>query len=256
MKTSTDISNLMVVSRDLGVLRSISTMAASNFLRLETAPNAWEAMERMRAGTSPHLLLLDLHEGDADCIDMLRWMRRVRPSLPVILIGHAGDAISQDESTRLGARAYLARPLDERQLVAVIESSLTAEDVAEVVVQGNGLPLSSRISDPLPIPPVPSDFGTKSLRALLKSVRTEAERNAIAMALEKTGGNRKAAARLLKVSYRTVLYKIEEYKMILPDSPHYTKTDGNGNLMRDVRDSSGSGQPAGNPSMQGRKELQ
>jgi two-component system, NtrC family, response regulator AtoC len=55
--------------------------------------------------------------------------------------------------------------------------------------------------------------GFKSLRSLLQSVRAEAERNAIAMALEKTGWNRKAAARLLKTSYRTVLYKIEQYKM-------------------------------------------
>jgi hypothetical protein len=47
----------------------------------------------------------------------------------------------------------------------------------------------------------------------VQSVKAEAERNAIAMALEKTGWNRKAAARLLKVSYRTVLYKIEQYRM-------------------------------------------
>ena len=47
----------------------------------------------------------------------------------------------------------------------------------------------------------------------MQSVRFEAERNAIATALEKTGWNRKAAARLLKVSYRTLLYKIEQYHM-------------------------------------------
>lgn len=53
----------------------------------------------------------------------------------------------------------------------------------------------------------------KSLRSLLRSVKEEAERNAIASALEETGWNRKAAARLLKTSYRTVLYKIEQYQM-------------------------------------------
>jgi hypothetical protein len=31
--------------------------------------------------------------------------------------------------------------------------------------------------------------------------------------LQKTGWNRKAAARLLQVSYRTMLYKIEHYHM-------------------------------------------
>jgi DNA-binding NtrC family response regulator len=53
----------------------------------------------------------------------------------------------------------------------------------------------------------------QSLKSLIQSVKSEAERNAIAAALEKTGWNRKAAARLLKVSYRTLLYKIDHYNM-------------------------------------------
>ena len=53
----------------------------------------------------------------------------------------------------------------------------------------------------------------KPLRSLLKSVREEAERNAIVQTLERTRWNRKAAARLLKVSYRTILYKIQQYEL-------------------------------------------
>jgi two-component system, NtrC family, response regulator AtoC len=52
-----------------------------------------------------------------------------------------------------------------------------------------------------------------SLKALLENVKSQTERNAIAMALQKTGWNRKAAARLLSVSYRSLLYKIERYHM-------------------------------------------
>jgi DNA-binding NtrC family response regulator len=61
--------------------------------------------------------------------------------------------------------------------------------------------------------------GSDSLKALVQNVKLEAEKNAIAAALERTGWNRKAAARLLKVSYRTLLYKIEQYQMRAPDSP-------------------------------------
>jgi two-component system, NtrC family, response regulator AtoC len=56
----------------------------------------------------------------------------------------------------------------------------------------------------------------KSLKSLIQGVKWEAERNAIAAALLQTGWNRKAAARMLKVSYRTMLYKIEQYKMRAP----------------------------------------
>jgi len=60
--------------------------------------------------------------------------------------------------------------------------------------------------------------GSKSLKSLIQDVKTEAERNAIAAALQKTGWNRKAAARLLQVSYRTLLYKIEQYHMSASDN--------------------------------------
>jgi two-component system, NtrC family, response regulator AtoC len=59
---------------------------------------------------------------------------------------------------------------------------------------------------------------SKSLKSIVQSLRWEAEKNAITVALEKTGWNRKAAARLLGVSYRTILYKIEQYRMAAPDS--------------------------------------
>jgi DNA-binding NtrC family response regulator len=55
--------------------------------------------------------------------------------------------------------------------------------------------------------------GSRSLKSLIQSVKGEAERNAIGSALQKTGWNRKAAARLLQVSYRTLLYKIDQYHM-------------------------------------------
>ena len=59
---------------------------------------------------------------------------------------------------------------------------------------------------------------TSTLKSMIQNVRWETERNAIAAALQKTGWNRKAAARLLGVSYRTILYKIEQYEMIAPES--------------------------------------
>ena len=53
----------------------------------------------------------------------------------------------------------------------------------------------------------------RSLKSLVQDVKSEAERNAIGAALTQTHWNRKAAARLLRVSYRSLLYKIQRYQM-------------------------------------------
>jgi DNA-binding NtrC family response regulator len=63
-----------------------------------------------------------------------------------------------------------------------------------------------------------TEANPRSLKSMVQSLRCQTERNAIAAALEKTGWNRKAAARLLGVSYRTILYKIDQYEMTAPDS--------------------------------------
>jgi two-component system, NtrC family, response regulator AtoC len=66
-------------------------------------------------------------------------------------------------------------------------------------------------SSPRHVEAIESSSAPRSLKSLIQSVKSETEKNAIAAALEKTRWNRKAAARLLKVSYRTMLYKIDQY---------------------------------------------
>jgi DNA-binding NtrC family response regulator len=66
-----------------------------------------------------------------------------------------------------------------------------------------------------------------SLKLLVRNAKGEAERGAIAHALEQTHWNRKAAARLLNVSYRALLYKIQEYHLAPPtESARLLDTDG------------------------------
>jgi two-component system response regulator AtoC len=67
-----------------------------------------------------------------------------------------------------------------------------------------------------------------SLKSLVRSAKGETERNAISVALEQTHWNRKAAARLLRISYRALLYKIQQYQMSPPQGclSHFAKGQG------------------------------
>jgi two-component system, NtrC family, response regulator AtoC len=74
------------------------------------------------------------------------------------------------------------------------------------------------------------------LKSLVRSVKGETERNVIASALEKTQWNRKAAARELGISYRGLLYKIQEYHL-MPSSTCLASffKDGNGKRSREAQ---------------------
>jgi two-component system, NtrC family, response regulator AtoC len=123
-KNMTEAVHLLVVSRDSAALRPLWSTAESNFWHVETAVSAWEAIERVQSSTAPHLLLLDVPGGDRDSLHILRWMRRLRPDLPVVVICGAEDGSLRREATRLGARDVLIKPLDEARLAAAIHSHL------------------------------------------------------------------------------------------------------------------------------------
>jgi two-component system, NtrC family, response regulator AtoC len=114
-------------------------------------------------------------------------------------------------------------PGNLRELEAFVKRYLMTGDKEQGLEKGqpdpapkNGTVTQPRTLNQLP-PSLIQSFGAAtgpdSLRSLVQSVKLEAERHAIASALEKTGWNRKAAARLLKISYRTLLYKIDQYQI-------------------------------------------
>lgn len=96
---------------------------------------------------------------------------------------------------------------------ADIPRSISAADDESVIAD-------SQLSACSPASSVPNIAECNSLRSYLKNVRAVAEKEAITQTLEKTHWNRKAAARLLNVSYRLILYKIEEYHLSPPDYGH------------------------------------
>jgi len=70
----------------------------------------------------------------------------------------------------------------------------------------------------LPPDPATVTSGTGGgLKNLARSVKHEAEAEAIAQALEQTGWHRQRAAALLKISYKALLYKIRQYNLRPPE---------------------------------------
>jgi DNA-binding NtrC family response regulator len=198
---------LLVVSRDVEVLRVISAAAELNLWQLNVASSAWDAVEKLQSDLAVDVLLIDMPSDNLEGFRWLRWLRQLRSTTPILLI----DRSNLRELKQLVKRFLIAggTPLEAKTIL------LNQSNDAVNAVQSE-----ERGARPVDIsaPEVITDIrGYKSLRSIVRSVREEAERSAIASALEQTGWNRKAAARLLKVSYRSILYKIEQYQMNAPD---------------------------------------
>jgi two-component system, NtrC family, response regulator AtoC len=124
---------VLAVTREITLLHPLLSLAESNCWQLETAVSGWEAMERVQSDVAPHLLLLDLPRADGDSLHTLRWLRRLRPDMPVVVTCHREDSQRQKEAIRLGAEIVLIRPFTENHLESVIrqylESPIRSEEV-------------------------------------------------------------------------------------------------------------------------------
>jgi two-component system, NtrC family, response regulator AtoC len=120
-----EIVRLLAVSRESAVLRPLWSVGEANSWQLESATNGWGAMERVQSGVTPDLLILDLPRAEVDGLHFLRWLRRLRPELPIIVVCEKDDLPTRRESVRLGARDYILRPVEDQQMETIIKRELS-----------------------------------------------------------------------------------------------------------------------------------
>lgn len=87
------------------------------------------------------LLLLDLVLPKHDGLEILREVRRLRPTMPVIILTARGDETDRVRGLRDGADDYVVKPFSVKELLARVEavlrrSAARPKDVAQIVIPG------------------------------------------------------------------------------------------------------------------------
>jgi len=123
-----DLVRLLVVSREPSVLRRLWSVGESNSWHLETAGSGWEALERVQSGVVPNLLLLELARDDVESLHVLRWLHRLHPQMPIVLLSDPDQMAREKEAIRLGAQHFLIMPVEEKELESVIRKYLSPKD--------------------------------------------------------------------------------------------------------------------------------
>jgi two-component system response regulator AtoC len=194
---SNESSRVLVVSREPAGLAPLWAIGEANDWEMEIAGSGCEALERVQSGGGPHLVLLDLVQGDADGLYILRWLRRVRPDVPVVLLAQADDARQRVEAMRLGAHDYLSQPLDDTQLEAALQRHLaSAADNSDTEITSEQ------------IEPVGEDMFFVAASPIMRKLRAQAELLAQVdvpvLIVGENGSGKEATARLIhKLSVRS-----------------------------------------------------
>ena len=120
-------------------------------------------------------------------------------------MGKAVGGVSRDAMQRLMAWRWDG---NVRELQNVIERAMTLE--IEEHIQPESLP-PALLDQPASAAGLASALSLEAGQVDLDALLAEVERNALARALERSGGNRTEAARILGITFRSMRYRLAKH---------------------------------------------
>jgi DNA-binding response OmpR family regulator len=140
--------SVLVVDDEPTLRDTLAEALARDGLRVITAADGKEALERFRAD-SPDLVLLDLMLPQISGIDVCRILRR-ESDVPIVMLTAKDGEIDKVVGLELGADDYVTKPFSLNELMARIRAQLRRLDAGPSAPSGEphaGPPDSVRLGD-------------------------------------------------------------------------------------------------------------
>ncbi|MDO9406219.1 MAG: response regulator [Polaromonas sp.] len=211
------MANILVVDDELGIRDLLSEILNDEGHQVELAENAAQARtarNRMR----PDLVLLDIWMPDTDGVTLLKeWSSSGLLTMPVIMMSGHATIDTAVEATRIGAMAFLEKPITMQKLLKAVEQGLTktagrkpatapgvvittAELTVEAAMTGGTLPVAVELG--------PQATQSFLLEKPLRDARDEFEKAYFEFHLAKEGGS------MTRVAEKTGLERTHLYRKL------------------------------------------
>jgi len=119
------MANILVVDDELGIRELLFEILNDEGHAVELAENAARARELRLAGR-PDLVLLDIWMPDTDGVSLLKeWAAGGLLTMPVIMMSGHATIETAVEATRIGAMAFLEKPITLQKLLQTVQKGLT-----------------------------------------------------------------------------------------------------------------------------------
>jgi DNA-binding NtrC family response regulator len=119
------MSHILVVDDEVGIRELLSEILRDEGHQVRLAQNAGEARQ-IRGRFRPDLVLLDIWMPDTDGITLLKeWASTGQLTMPVVMMSGHGTIDTAVEATRIGAYAFLEKPIALQKLLGTVGTALS-----------------------------------------------------------------------------------------------------------------------------------
>ncbi|MGA8010572.1 MAG: response regulator [Thiomonas sp.] len=205
------MASILVVDDEMGIRELLSEILNDEGHSVSLAENAAQARQ-YRAQARPDLVLLDIWMPDTDGVSLLKeWSSNGQLTMPVIMMSGHGTIDHAVEATRIGAMAFLEKPIALQKLLQSVSQAL-AKPAARAAGGGPAAASMSTATD-IAQPAAPPQIALPAERAFmldrpLREARDEFERAYFEFHLARENGS------MTRVAEKTGLERTHLYRKI------------------------------------------
>ena len=208
------MANILVVDDELGIRDLLSEILNDEGHQIELAENAAQA-RAARTRARPDLVLLDIWMPDTDGVTLLKeWSANGLLTMPVIMMSGHATIDTAVEATKIGAMAFLEKPITLQKLLKTVEQALTKTAARKPLaiytsMHNSELTLEAAMTSgtlPQPVAMGPQSTQSFLLEKPLRDARDEFEKAYFEFHLAKEGGSMTRVAEKSGLE-RTHLYR-------------------------------------------------
>ena len=134
------MANILVVDDEHGIRDLLSEILNDEGHSVEVAENAAQA-RAARSRDRPDLVLLDIWMPDTDGVTLLKeWSSSGLLTMPVIMMSGHATIDTAVEATKIGAMAFLEKPITLQKLLKAVEQGLARGAVRKLMTSASAQP--------------------------------------------------------------------------------------------------------------------
>ena len=117
---------ILIVDDETSILASIKDILEDEKFTVKTAESGEKAMQILRKvdGSSMQAALVDIWMPDMDGLQLLDWLQRNFPKLPVIMMSGHGNIETAVKATKKGAYDFIEKPLSLEKILITLKHAL------------------------------------------------------------------------------------------------------------------------------------
>ena len=117
--------HILVVDDERNIRNNLAMVLEAEGYKVDKASNGDDALLQVKAGLYD-IVFVDIQMPKMDGLELLRYLRGLRPKMPVVMLTAYGTVSRAVDAMKLGAVDFIEKPFDPKNILAALRRNPSA----------------------------------------------------------------------------------------------------------------------------------